>query len=105
MTQWTRPIQTLELKTGHESTSTVANPREKAARKRIRMAAAAAARVSRWHTICPIAVTEVHKAITTQTIPTMVLVAGNNTQPIPIQVRVDMEDKVDMPLAKVSHDL
>lgn len=69
-------------------------------------AAAAAARVSRWHTICRnLAVTEVHKAITTRTIPTMVPVAGNNMQPIHIQVRVGMEDKVDMPLAKVSHYL
>lgn len=69
-------------------------------------AAAAAAMASQRHTICHnLAVTEVHKAITTRTIPPMVLGAGNNMRPIHIQVRVGMEDKVDMPLAKVSHYL
>lgn len=66
--------------------------------------AAAAGRVSRWHTTCPnLAVTEVHKAITTKTIPTMVPAAGNHTVPVHMQARVAMEYKVDMHPAKVSH--
>lgn len=68
--------------------------------------AAAAARVSRWHTTCHnLAVTEARKAITTKTIPTMVPVAGNHTEPLQAQVRVAMEDKVGVPPVKVSHYL